>query len=44
MDELIRISKVNDVPGFPLRASTCYKWIHTGKHPELLQGSAVPFS
>lgn len=43
MDELIRISKVNDVPGFPLRASTCYKWIHTGKHPELFTrlGGAV---
>jgi hypothetical protein len=32
---LIRISRVNDTPGFPLRASTLYKWVHVRKHPEL---------
>lgn len=35
MTNLIRVSKVNDKPGFPLRASTLYKWIHTKKHPQL---------
>jgi hypothetical protein len=35
MTNLLRISKVNQTPGFPLRASTCYKWLHTKKHPEL---------
>ncbi len=34
-NNLLRVSKVNDTPGFPLRASTLYKWIHTRKHPEL---------
>ena len=34
-NNLLRISKVNDTPGFPLRASTLYKWIHVRKHPEL---------
>jgi len=35
MTNLLRVSKVNDTPGFPLKASTLYKWIHTKKHPEL---------
>jgi hypothetical protein len=35
MSNLIRISRVNEVPGFPLRASTLYKWVHVKKHPEL---------
>ena len=34
MAKLLRVSKVNDTPDFPLRASTLYKWIHTRKHPE----------
>jgi hypothetical protein len=34
-NNLIRISKVNDTPGFPLRASTLYKWLHVRKHLEL---------
>jgi hypothetical protein len=43
MKDLLRLSKVNQTPGFPLRASTLYKWIHTRKHPELFVrlGSAV---
>jgi hypothetical protein len=35
MTNLLRISKVNETPGFPLRASTLYKWVHCRKHPEL---------
>ena len=35
MTNLLRVSRVNDRPDFPLRASTMYKWIHTKKHPEL---------
>ncbi len=32
---LLRIAKVNNEPGFPLRAATMYKWRHLGKFPEL---------
>ena len=32
---LLRLSKVNETPGFPFRASTLYKWVHLKKHPEL---------
>ncbi|MGA2223743.1 MAG: hypothetical protein ABSH41_04785 [Syntrophobacteraceae bacterium] len=35
MTNLLRISKINSTPNFPIRASTAYKWIHTKKHPEL---------
>ena len=35
MQNLVRISKVNAKPGFPLRASTLYKWVHTRKHLDL---------
>jgi hypothetical protein len=35
MTNLIRISQINKTPGFPLKASTLYKWIHLRKHPEL---------
>jgi hypothetical protein len=35
MDELLRISKVNQTKDFPIRSSTCYKWYHTKKHSEL---------
>ena len=35
MANLLRLSKVNETPGFPLRASTLYKWVHVKKHPEL---------
>ena len=35
MANLLRLAKVNETPGFPLRASTLYKWIHLRKHPEL---------
>ena len=35
MSNLVRVSRVNDNPGFPLRASTLYKWIHTRKHQEI---------
>jgi hypothetical protein len=35
MANLLRLSKVNEIPGFPLRASTLYKWKHLRKHPEL---------
>lgn len=34
-NNLLRVSKANETPGFPLKASTLYKWIHTKKHPEL---------
>ena len=35
MMNLLRISKIDKTPGFPLKASTLYKWVHTRKHPEL---------
>ena len=35
MTNLLRVSKANKKPGFPLRAATLYKWIHTKKHPDL---------
>jgi hypothetical protein len=35
MANLLRVSKANETPGFPLRCSTLYKWIHVRKHPEL---------
>ena len=35
MANLLRLSKVNETPGFPLRASTLYKWVHVKKYPEL---------
>ncbi len=35
MTNLVRVSRVNDRPDFPLRASTLYKWRHLRKHPEL---------
>jgi hypothetical protein len=35
MTNLIRISQINKIPNFPLKASTCYKWVHTRKHLEL---------
>jgi hypothetical protein len=43
MTNLLRISKVNGTPGFPLRASTLYKWVHIRKHPEIFTrlGGAV---
>ncbi|HIJ75349.1 MAG TPA: hypothetical protein HPP81_01395 [Deltaproteobacteria bacterium] len=35
MTNLLRVSRVNDRPDFPLRASTLYNWLHVRKHPEL---------
>jgi hypothetical protein len=35
MSNLVRISKIKDLPFFPLRPSTLYKWRTTRKHPEL---------
>ena len=35
MKNLIRISKINEIPGFPLKASTLYRWKHVRKHPQL---------
>ena len=35
MEHLIRLSKVNTTPGFPLKASTLYKWKHTRKYSDL---------
>ena len=35
MADLVRISKINDDPEIPFRASTAYKWAHEGKFPEL---------
>jgi len=35
MGNLIRLSKVDEQPGFPLKASTLYKWKHTRKHPQI---------
>ena len=40
---LLRVSDVNTTAGFPVRASTIYKWRHVGKHLELFVkiGSAL---
>lgn len=35
MANLLRVSKANETPGFPLRSSTLYKWLHTKRNPEL---------
>ncbi len=35
MARLLRVSKVDETPDFPLRKSTCYKWIHLKKNKEL---------
>jgi hypothetical protein len=35
MSNLIRIAKIKDMPDFPLRPSTLYKWRTLRKHPEL---------
>jgi hypothetical protein len=35
MTNLLRISKVDEREGFPLRKSTLYSWLHHGKHAEL---------
>jgi hypothetical protein len=32
---LVRISKVDEIPGFPIKKSTLYKWHHLQKYPEL---------
>jgi hypothetical protein len=43
MDRYIRISKVNKMPGFPLRAATLYKWRTLRKFPQIFAtfGGAV---
>ncbi|HYA42027.1 MAG TPA: hypothetical protein VEF34_12030 [Syntrophobacteraceae bacterium] len=35
LPNLLRVSKVDETPDFPLRKSTCYKWIHLKKFPQL---------
>jgi hypothetical protein len=35
MKNLVRLSKVNDHPDIPLKASTLYKWRHVKKYPGL---------
>ena len=35
MSNLLRLSRVNETPGFPLKASTLYAWRHRRKHPEI---------
>jgi hypothetical protein len=35
MANLLRLSRVDETPGFPLKKSTLYKWVHTRKHPEV---------
>jgi hypothetical protein len=32
---LVRLSKINEIPNFPIRAATAYKWRCIKKHPEL---------
>jgi hypothetical protein len=32
---LVRLSKINDLKDFPIRAATAYKWRTLRKHPEL---------
>lgn len=32
---LVKISKVDEIPGFPIKKSTLYKWHHLQKYPEL---------
>ncbi len=33
----IRVSKLNETPDSPIRASTAYKWNHIGKFPEIFR-------
>jgi len=35
MSNLLRLSKIDEIPGFPFRKSTLYKWVHVRKHPEI---------
>ena len=35
MANLLRVAHASRTPNHPLKSSTYYKWIHTGKHPEL---------
>jgi hypothetical protein len=35
MNNLLRLSKVDKTPNFPLRACTLYKWRVLGKYPRL---------
>jgi hypothetical protein len=35
MKNLVRLSKINSIPDFPIRASTAYKWNHLGLYPKL---------
>lgn len=43
MERYIRLSKVNNTPGFPLRAATLYKWRTLRKFPQIFAtfGGAV---
>lgn len=35
MKHLIRLSKIDKLPDFPIRAATAYKWRTLRKYPEL---------
>lgn len=35
MSNLIRIAKIKNIPDFPLRPATLYKWRTLKKHPEI---------
>lgn len=35
MEHLVRISKVKNIPNFPLKPSTLYKWRTLRKHKDL---------
>jgi len=34
-DRYVRLSKVNKIPGFPLKASTLYAWRVQRKYPQM---------
>jgi hypothetical protein len=35
MTRLLRLSKIDETPGMPIRKSTAYKWHHIGRFPQL---------
>jgi hypothetical protein len=35
MKRLVRLSKINATPNFPIRAATAYKWRHVKRFPGL---------
>lgn len=37
MKNWVQVSRMNDLPSAPLRASTLYKWAHLKRHSEIFR-------